>query len=171
MNYERAIVPFDDKECDCSHFRHAKATKALVENTSDHIWGKQVLNVWKPRFQPFTGNKIMKPLSLMFQPEYKGTEILPYYTRFKFKYQYKIRVYEIDRPQMEKPNFDGITKDVGYSAIEKQYAGDVLRQKVTMKNPYTDLTSTGDQQIILSGWNKMYIPQFHRMYKEWKEST
>ena len=105
----------------------------------------------------------------MFQPEYKGAEILPYYTRFKFKYTYKIRVFEIDRPQMEKPNFDGIKADANYTAITKNYAGDVLRQKVTVKNPYRDLNSTAAAVVVPSGWNKMYIPQFQRMYKEWKE--
>ena len=102
INYERAVVPFDDKEWDCSHFRHAKATVAIANTQLDHLWSNQKLNVWKPRFQPFTGNKTMKPLYLMFQPEYKGGEVLPYYTRFKLKYTYKIRVFEIDRPQMEK---------------------------------------------------------------------
>ena len=107
----------------------------------------------------------------MFQPEYKGAEILPYYTRFKFKYTYKIRVYEIDRPQMEKPNFANITTDTGFTAIEKQYAGDVLRQKVTIKNPFVFKESTGNGTVLPSGWNKLYIPQFQRMYKEWKVSV
>ena len=71
-------MPFDDKEWDCAQFRHPGATKAMVDNNLVHIWGKQKLNIWKPRFQPVTGNKTMKPLYLMFQPEYKGAEIFPY---------------------------------------------------------------------------------------------
>ena len=95
----------------------------------------------------------------------------PINIQIQYKYQYKIRVYEIDRPQMEKPNFDNISTDVTFTAIEKQYAGDVLRQKVTMRNPFADKNSTGTQVVLHSGWNKMYIPQFQRMYKEWKEET
>ena len=172
INYERAVVPYDAEEWDCSHFRHPKATVAIANNQLDHIWSNQKLNIWKPRFQPFTGNKTMKPLYLMFQPEYKGTEILPYWTRFKLKYTYKIRVFEIDRPQMEKPNFDGIpSADTSYTAITKNYAGDVLRQKVKVKNPYANEKSTEPAIVINSGWNKMYIPQFQRMYKDWKEKT
>ena len=169
INYERAVVPFDDKEWNCSYFRHPKCTVAIANNQLNHIWSNQKLNIWKPRFQPFTGNKTMKPLYLMFQPEYKGAEILPYYTRFKFKYTYKIRVFEVDRLQMEKPNFEGIKADPQYTAITKNYAGDVLRQKVTMRNPFLCLNPTSPAVLIPSGWNKMYIPQFQRMYKEWKE--
>ena len=74
-NFERAVVLFDAYEWDSSNFRHANATQAIVANTPDHLWSKLTLNMWKPRFQPFTGNKTMKPLYLMFQPEYKGANI------------------------------------------------------------------------------------------------
>ena len=70
----------------------------------------------------------------------------------------------------KKPNFDGIPgADANYTAITKGYAGDVLRQKVTLKNPFLDSASTAAEVTVPSGWNKMYIPQFQRMYKEWKE--
>ena len=70
---------------------------------------------------------------------------------------------------MELPNFDGITTDTAYTVMEKAYAGDVLRQKVHMKNPYVNKDDTGDVIGIASGLKKMFIPQYHRMYKSWKE--
>ena len=170
--FRRQEAPLSLKQWQCQHFRDIKTIQSLIRTERDALWAKQKNYPMRPRWQPFTGNKTMKPLYIRFDVARKGTDILPYWTYFKFRYKFKLKAYKYT-PQLERPIFaPGSTTRTRFNPQETNFAGDVLYQECSHLNPYGAEISTAEPQMhIPNTWNKMFIPDFQKMYLSFKKQT
>ena len=76
-------------------------------------------------------------------------------------------------PLLEKPTFgiDSVKRRDSYNPQETAFAGDMLTQDVFMVNPYAKDDSTSTKERIPNSWNKMFIPQFQKMYLSFKNNA
>ena len=170
--FRRQDAPLSLKQWGMHNFRDIKTIQSLVRTERTALWTKNTDYPMRTRWQPFSGNKTMKPLYIRFDVARKGTDILPYWTYFKFRYKFKLKAYKYT-PQLERPLFaPGSTTRVRFNPQETSFAGDVLYQSCSHLNPYGAEISTGAAQThIPNTWNKMFVPDFQKMYLSFKKQT
>ena len=163
--FNQSLAPMSTEQWLGQKWRDMKTAQSLIRTDRQALWTKQEHYPLRPRHQAFTGNKTMKPLYIRFDVARKGKDILPYWTYFKFRYKFTLQVYKYT-PQLERPIFQAnASKQVRYNPQETEYAGDMLYQVVRMPNPFIALDSTKGNYFLPNAWNKLYIPDFQKMYK------
>ena len=171
-SFRRSDAPLDLKQWQFHNFRDMKTIQSLVRTERSALWTKQTDYPMRPRWQAFSGNKTMKPLYFRFDVARKGPDILPYWTYFKFRYRFKLKAYKYT-PQLERPLFEpGATTRIRFNPQETSFAGDVLYQNCSHLNPFgAEISTSAAQSHIPNVWNKMFIPDYQKMYLSFKKQT
>ena len=165
-------TPLSTEQWNSQLWRDMPTTQSLISTERTALWTKQTRQPLRPRWQPFTGNKTMKPLYIRFDIARKGADILPYWTYFKFRYKFRLKAFYYT-PQLERPIFHPNSCDrVRFNPQETKFAGDMLVQNASHLNPYrNDTSATGNIDSLVNSWNKTFIPNYQKMYVSFKKET